>query len=92
MNNYIYQNLNLINFCNKIQSYANILNDDESQKMFFDSLSIFDDEEECNESLDICNFILQNINLLNIDNIEEINNKINNIINTIILSKRLIRL
>lgn len=92
MNNYIYQNKKLISFCNKIQSYENILNDEDSKKIFLDSLLKVDDEHSCEESIDICNFLIQNIDLFNINNCEELKSKLEKIINIIKQTKKFIRL
>ena len=62
----IKENQKLLHFCNRIISYNTIFNDDTFKFMFLSSLISADcltDTESCKETLEICNFILRNIDL-----------------------------
>ena len=71
----ISQNPNLVSFCNKILNYNTILEDETSRSMFLVMLISSDsliDKESCNETIEVSNFILNNINLMILeDNIKE---------------------
>lgn len=61
----------LISFCNKILSYNIILEDEADRNMFYVSLISSDtlvDKHACDETIDIANFILNNIDLMILDN------------------------
>ena len=62
----ITQNPNLISFCNRIINYNSIFENEITRSMFFVSLISADslvDEHACDETIEISNFILSNINL-----------------------------
>ena len=82
----IESNHKLINFCNKIISYNIILENETTRNMFFASLISADcliDINSCNETIETANFILNNINLFELedsikqDTIKYCNNAIN---------------
>lgn len=63
----IIDNPYLITFCNKILSYNIILENESDRNMFCASLISADtliDEHACDETIDIANFILNNIDLM----------------------------
>lgn len=62
----IKQNPNLVKFCNRILSYNAIFENETSRNMFFASLMSADtliDEQACDETIEIANFILNHIDL-----------------------------
>jgi len=63
----ISENPNLIAFCNKILGYNTILENETSRNMFLVSLISADtliDEHACDDTINICNFILFNMDLM----------------------------
>lgn len=63
----ISENPNLIAFCNKILGYNTILENEMSRNMFLVSLISADtliDEHACDDTINICNFILSNMDLM----------------------------
>jgi len=62
----ISQNPNLISFCNRILNYNSIFENETTRSMFIVSLISADnliDEQSCDETIEIANFILSNIDL-----------------------------
>ena len=63
----ISENPNLVAFCNKILSYNMIFEDESIRNMFLVSLISADtliDEHACDDTINICNFILTNMDLM----------------------------
>lgn len=63
-------NPNLINFVNRILSYNSIFDNETTRSMFFVSLISSDcliDKHTCEETIEIADFILKNINLFVLD-------------------------
>ena len=63
----ISENHNLVKFCNKILSYNSIFLDEYTRNMFLVSLISADsliDEQSCDETIDVANFILNHIDCL----------------------------
>ena len=66
----ISQNPNLVSFCNRIMNYNSIFENEMTRSMFFVSLISADsltNEHSCNETIEVANFILNNINLFVIE-------------------------
>lgn len=64
------ENPNLIAFCNRIMSYNEILNNENSRNMFFVSLVspvTLIDISSCDETIEICEFITKHIDLFLFD-------------------------
>ena len=70
----IKQNPNLVKFCNRILTYNAIFENETTRCMFLASLISADsltDEQACDETIEVANFILNHINLFIIeDNIK----------------------
>ena len=63
----ISQNPNLVSFCNRILNYNTILEDETSRSMFLVMLISSDsliDKASCDETIEVSNFILNNIDLM----------------------------
>ena len=71
----IKQNQNLIKFCNRILNYNAIFENETTRYMFLVSLISADnltDEQACDETIEVANFILNHINLFILeDNIKK---------------------
>ena len=71
----IKQNPNLVKFCNRILTYNAIFENETTRCMFLVSLISADsliDEQSCNETIDVANFILNHIDLFMLeDNIKK---------------------
>lgn len=67
----ISKNPNLVAFCNKILSYNTIFENEISRSMFLVSLVSADvliNEQACDETINICKFILDHIDLMELEN------------------------
>lgn len=65
----ISENEKLINFCNRIIGYNNILAFEESRNIFIDTLSHIDGSDDAFEVLETIWFIDQNLNLMILEDI-----------------------
>lgn len=66
----IKQNPNLVKFCNRIFNYTAIFENETARNMFFVSLISSDcltDENQCDETIEVANFILNHIDLFMLD-------------------------
>ena len=72
----IESNHNLVAFCNRILTYNSIFENETTRSMFFVSLISADwliDKHSCEETIEIANFILSNINLFILeDNVRQL--------------------